>query len=1123
MNSSSNKLIETYRTLIHEAHRKVSKRATLIPVLAVVAFLIGSWGIFSLIEHRFFLEPLAKIILWAILIGGSAGIFIQLRQKLQTGSSSDFYKAFCNDQNLKSLRDALDLYENPRNQTTAFTEKAIAQNLSHLDEKKVSGSLSSYLQKHSTTDWLKLSSGSFLGGLLIFLVSLFATDGSSQRLLAFWQDFDRPNPFTYTITPGNETKEQGATFRVEVQFEGSQMPGQVSLALKTDIESDYRTRRMRLSDDNTWVSDGIELFNNLTYYLHMDEFRTPSYDIQVQLIPRFQELLVEVSPPEYTRLESTTSTYPFSRIEAYKGSEITIKGTVNKKLDDVIAIRHRSDDSLTFNQSDRIWETSFTVMQADSLTFTLLDNYSLLNRNPFTFRIATLEDHVPFVRILQPEREMSGMNIDSVQITYDLEDDFGFTSVRLRYELLKAFTETPQTGTINLRTPRERTGIFRYTWYLRPLNLSSMDELTYWIEATDNDAVSGFKTGTSERQIIRIQSLADYLFEQDEREQEIARNMDDAQDRMARMQETYERLRNQVRDTPNERWEQSQTIEDIEEQRSDLEEQVQKLQEQFEELQREMEQDSGLSEETMERYKELQRLMEEIDDPDIMRMLEEMRENLENMSQQQLREALDNLEFNEERYRERLERTVELFKQLKLNSDLDKASRLLDELEKREEMLQNAESYGEQEIEQQKQIQQELEDLAKKLDELPENSPRRQQERMEELNQQLQDMIQDAQSEIGDNIEQMEQGGQNEQIQQQQQQIREKMQEMSSMIQASREQMNQDQVTVNILALKNILQSVIQLSEEQEDILIQTSGLRDQSAAFVDLARRQRNIYVNFGAVIDTLNQVSREIPQFTSRILTRQAEVERQMDRGVNNMRERQRNNSTVAARFSMAGLNEIGTMLADLIDQLQQQQGGDGSCGGMSAQQMMQQMQDMSGQQQQLNQQIQDMINDMAGERLTQDNIERLDQLARQQNQIREQLRNIQRSGAFESGDSVLSELERLAEEMEDAINDLRGGATDPLMVRRQQNILSRMLEAEKSLQEREEEDDRREGTTPDDFDISRAPELTMEELEQRIRSGLQDPNQTRFTEDYQRLIERYFELLREMNRTVEESESR
>lgn len=1105
--------------ILRQGHQKLNRRKPRILITTILGFALGLWGIFAFLEHRFYLEPIVKAIFWLILFCGVGSIGWHLSRLLQSHEFRGFYQHFSKKSGLKALRDALDLADNPRNQTSEFLPKAIAQNLAGISEDHTKNALETYLATHESSAWQKQSFVAFLLGSALFLLSFFTTDGTTQRLFAFWQTFDKPNPFEFVLSPEDATREQGSIFRVEVTFTGSTQPQNVTLSLKTDVESDFRSRRMRQAEDDTWVSDGIELFNNLSYYLVMDGYRTREYHVEVQLIPRFQDLVVTVTPPSYTRLPEQKFSYPFNRVEAFQGSEITLQATSNKEIQNPIAFLHHTADSLQLTGSGTDFSGSFSVMKNDSLSFKIRDFYGLQNRNPFTFRVIALEDQKPLVRILQPQREKSGMTIDSLQIVYGLEDDFGFSSVRLRYELLKAFTDQPQTGHIRLPVPRQQTGVYRYTWHLNELNLSSMDELTYWIEASDNDAVNGFKTGRSERHILRIQSLADFLFEQDEKEQAIARNMEQAEERMARMQQSYERLREQIRDTPREHWEQSQTLEAIEEQRKELEEQIQALQEQFEELRREMEQDGGLSEETMERYRELQELMQEIDDPDILRMLEEMRENLENMNQQQLRQALDNLEFNEERYRERLERTVELFKQLKLNSDLDKATRLLDELQSREEALTKAEEYGDREIEQQQQIQRELEDLAKRLDQLPENSPRRQQQRMEDLNQQMQQQLEETTQETRDNIRQMQEGQPQQNIRQQQQNIQQQLQQMSSQLSSAREQMNQEQVSINILALKNILQSVIMLSEEQEDILQQTSGLRDQSGAFVSLARRQRNVYVNFSAVADSLNQVAREIPQFTSRILTRRAEVERQMDRAVDTMRERQRNNSTVAARFSMSGLNEIGTMLADLIDQLQQQSGGGGG-GGMSAQQMMQQMQDMSGQQQQLNQQIQDMINDLQGERLTQDSMERLNQLARQQNQIREQLRNLQRSGAFESGDSILSELERMAEEMEDAINDLRGGATDPLMVQRQQNILSRMLEAERSLQERDEEEERRRGETPEEFDISRAPALTMEELEQRIRNSLQDPNQTRFNPDYQRLIERYFELLREARRQAEES---
>ncbi|MDZ7691045.1 MAG: hypothetical protein U5K69_07885 [Balneolaceae bacterium] len=139
----------------------------------------------------------------------------------------------------------------------------------------------------------------------------------------------------------------------------------------------------------------------------------------------------------------------------------------------------------------------------------------------------------------------------------------------------------------------------------------------------------------------------------------------------------------------------------------------------------------------------------------------------------------------------------------------------------------------------------------------------------------------------------------------------------------------------------------------------------------------------------------------------------------------------------------------------------------------------------------------------------------MAKQQNQIRKQLQELQRNGGFEGGDKLLSEMERMAEEMEKTINDLRGGQTDGELVKRQQNILSRMLSAEKAVQERGKKDER-EGTTSEEAPRSVPPDMTLEELQKKMRNLLNDPNQTQFSEDYQRLIEQYFELLKEQEET-------
>ena len=71
--------------------------------------------------------------------------------------------------------------------------------------------------------------------------------------------------------------------------------------------------------------------------------------------------------------------------------------------------------------------------------------------------------------------------------------------------------------------------------------------------------------------------------------------------------------------------------------------------------------------------------------------------------------------------------------------------------------------------------------------------------------------------------------------------------------------------------------------------------------------------------------------------------------------------------------------------------------------------------------------------------------------------------------------------------------------------------MLQAEDALQERDEEEQRK-GAVAEDPSSRPDPSMSLEELEQRIRQRLNDPNFTPFAPDYQLLIQQYFELLRQ-----------
>jgi len=871
-------------------------------------------------------------------------------------------------------------------------------------------------------------------------------------------------------------------------FDDGNLPDNVILEYKTEVEESYRQRQVQQAESGRFLSSEIDLINNITYRFEMDGFYSDEHRVYVQLQPRFDDLVVTVHPPAYTGLSENRLEYPFSQINLYPGSAVEILGTTNKPVES-IAIQSAADTTGMKAENDE--QTYFAATlhpeKPDTIRFAMTDRDGLKNNNPFRTIVNVREDQYPVVVIQEPTGTVMKTDPGQLDIFYQATDDFGLTRAELRWEHQRAFVEQAGSGTVSLDRPRNgRSEQFR--WNLDEFELRPRDQLLFKIRVWDNDEVSGYKWSESQEVIIQIPSLTEYFDDLDGRERDVQGELDEISDSFRQMESEYEDFLERMRQNPDGGFDEEQMLEEVRERQQNIDDAIQQMNEKFDQMRSEIEQSDRVSEETQRAYRELQELMKELDDPALRKAMEELQRALDSMSRQDLEQALENVSFNENLYKERLERTVELFKRLKMNSDLDK---LASQYEDMAERLKNDEQTADQLSNEIENIRQDLDNVSEQLDQLDSNPPRRSEERLRDIKergQQELESIREQLQELMDQAGEQQQGGDgdgepSEEMQQQQNQISQQMEQESERFRSSIQQMSGQQLQVNILALQRSLYTLLELSNMQEYLTQTSTETRNRSQGFVELARMQKNVSDQFSSVADTLFQVSAELPGVPNQINRKKAEVERTLGRTMEEMVERNQRGSTITTRESLGGINDLTSMIASLIDQLMNQQNGEGG-GGMSMQQMVEQLQNMSGDQQQLNEQLQNLINDAQGDRLSREQSERLDQLARQQNEIRRQLEELQQSGALDQGDRTLSELQRMLEEMEDSINDMRGGITDPLMVQRQQNILSRMLNAEESLQQRGEEEER-EGTVAQEYERILPPDITLEELQQEIRA--------------------------------------
>jgi hypothetical protein len=182
---------------------------------------------------------------------------------------------------------------------------------------------------------------------------------------------------------------------------------------------------------------------------------------------------------------------------------------------------------------------------------------------------------------------------------------------------------------------------------------------------------------------------------------------------------------------------------------------------------------------------------------------------------------------------------------------------------------------------------------------------------------------------------------------------------------------------------------------------------------------------------------------------------------------RQRDRDEAVIRQQYVMKGLNNIALMLSESLEQMKQQmrkQGnkmGNKSCSNPKPGQSSQPKPGMKQMQQQLNNMLDQMKKDLEnGKKTGQDGkgmSERFARSAAQQREIRKKLEEL-RKQMQEQGNPNGKSIGKTLEEMEKTEEDLVNKILNENTLRRQQEILTRLLEHEKAKREQEFEKKRK-----------------------------------------------------------------
>lgn len=241
--------------------------------------------------------------------------------------------------------------------------------------------------------------------------------------------------------------------------------------------------------------------------------------------------------------------------------------------------------------------------------------------------------------------------------------------------------------------------------------------------------------------------------------------------------------------------------------------------------------------------------MEEIDDPGLREALEKLRENMQQLNPEQLRRAMEDVQFSEVDFKKRLERTIELFKQLKLMSDMEKLAKSFeDQARQEQELSENPPSDEEAENKRKEDLKQ-IEKLRESIENLSENTSEKTEKPVSEFQKETQEELENRiKKEIEDWLEEsqnQEQGSgdennESQQPQNQQPNLQQPYQELAAKTREQMKAMGQQQDQINVAGLQYVLHSLLTLSTEQEDLVYLSQQTEDRSLAYIELARDQK-------------------------------------------------------------------------------------------------------------------------------------------------------------------------------------------------------------------------------------------------------------------------------------------
>lgn len=951
--------------------------------------------------------------------------------------------------------------------------------------------------------------------------------GYSLARMKFFLGLTAESGVAIRVAPGDMEITAGEALEIEARVEGF-----VESEAMLHIVSEGEETRFRMSLADGKAGSGTRTFTSaiarvdkdLDYFVSISGQRTRTYHISVFEEPRITGGVIRLTPPAYTALRAQLVPEGVWDIAAVYGTRADFVLSTNTVPDSVRFVREApggdgaagegaADERAAGRSSADRGAASgsavdyFTVRN-DSVAYSIelrTDfDYSLelvtagsaaaAAHGPHSARV--IADDPPYVRIESPPREVLLEADMIVPLSVRALDDYGISEMRLHYR------SPAESGYIDLVYSGRTEARCEHNWDVGDLDVFPGEAVTYYVRVADNDILRGPKFARTETYTARVPTLYDFYEEIEDRQDEDIADLEEVAEEMEEIEEAMDDLAEEMKQGEEMDWEKEQSMKQTLDEQSELARDLEDISSSMDETLDMMSESDLVNFEMIEKMEEIRQLLQEVATEEFMNALEQMQKAMEQLTPEDIKNAMQDLNFSQEDLMRRLDATIEMLKRLKLEQNMDAALNLAQKLLEGEQAVNEDLREGgdlEEGAEAERGLQRGAEDLAEMLENLAE-ALRAEGDPAAGETQAAADFMEASKTsqKMSDKASSMSEGNR-QGAQGMGQDIEGDLEQLSQMISDAKLTMQGGRQKEVLDALTDVMNQLREVSQRHENIMSRLmESPPDEEVA--ELARQEMVYKEAADYVAERLFEVSK-MSMFVPPELGKAAlSVAENMETASSQLHEGQRGRANNSMKTALRLMNELISYIAEATDKASECPSSSSMCNAF------QNLQNMSCKQMGINMGTQSLF-DESGQ-LSMEARAQMSRLAAEQESVRKGLEDMMRE--YGNRGEILGRMDDLIEEAERVAEDLRNQRVNPETIRRQEKILTRLLNAQKSMRRREYSQ-RRRSETAEEYAAQPPPGLTLEEREKMMEDILYR-RRGYYPPEYEELIRAYIKAISE-----------